>query len=181
MDQSSEQELVSSRIGKKVCVRSCHWAVNRLDYERRRGITTVDHSDIRGLVTAGQVSVGGCLCLQAGVQFNEELCHKGVSRVPRTAFGVSLVIGTVRSFRKAWACVVSMTFHPTLVAAVVLPRYGRVSGRSRVRLCGDATVERALSNTTGPGLRCANGASGLWQCLLPEVVFILLLDIGAMP
>ena len=32
-----------------------------------------------------------------------------------------------------------------------------------------------------PGLRCANGASGLWRQSLPEVVFILLLDIGAMP
>ena len=84
---------------KKICFRSWRSTVNRLDYERRRGITTVDHSDIRGLVTAGQVSVGGCLGLQAGVQFDEELCHKGVSRVPRTAFVVSLVIGTVRSFR----------------------------------------------------------------------------------
>ena len=102
-------------------------------------MTTVDHSDIRGLVTAGQVSVGGCLCLQAGVQFDEELCHKGVSRIPRTAFVVSLVIGTVHSFQIAWACVVSITFQPTLVATGVLPRYGRVSGRSRVRLCGDAT------------------------------------------
>ena len=92
-----------------------------------------------GWLPTGQVSVGGCLGLQAGVQFDEELCHKGASRVPRTAFVVSLVIGTVRSFLKAGTVVVPMTFHLTLIAADVQPRYGRVAGRSRVRLCGDAT------------------------------------------
>ena len=94
-------KIFFSSISENFYFKSWHLAGNRLDYERRRGMTTVDHSDIRGLVTAGQVSVGGCLGLLAGVQFGEELCHKGVSRIPQTAFFVSLVIGAVRSFLKA--------------------------------------------------------------------------------
>ena len=92
-----------------------------------------------GWLPTGQVSVGGCLGLLAGVQFDEELCHKGVSRIPRTAFVVSLVIGTVHSFRKYEQVCGVNDVSANLVAAGVLPRYGRVSGRSRVRLCGDAT------------------------------------------
>ena len=42
-------------------------------------------------------------------------------------------------------------------------------------------LTRPFPISTGPGLRCANGASDPWKLLLPGVVLIVALDIGAMP
>ena len=41
--------------------------------------------------------------------------------------------------------------------------------------------DKALSHSKGPGLRCANGASGCWWFRLPGAVFLGQLDIGVMP
>lgn len=122
-------------------------------------VTTVDHSDIRGLITAGRVSVWGFLGLRSGVQLGEELCHKGVcSRVPRTAFFVSLVIETVCSFRGAGAHGVK--------------RSTRMRMNSRRRIVeGPGEAESGSAGTQPdeeyPGLRCANSASAPWWQSLP--------------
>ena len=99
------------------------------------------------------------------MQFREELCHKGVSRIPRTAFVVSLVIRTVRSFLK------------------VGTRLRQPSCRDTVNVPGEAESGSAGTQPDKeyPGLRCANGASDLWRRLLPGVVLIRTLDIGVMP